>query len=81
MIVWKENKMTKKKKFNPKITMEADKGGASFWQNGLWILDASTFLDDGEIYIDSTAFKVTINDDIGRIILTAKKSPKKKSGK
>jgi hypothetical protein len=76
-----ENKMAKKKKFNPKITMESNKDGATFWQNGLWILDGSTFLTDGDIYINSTAFKVTINDDIGRIILTAKKFPKKKAGK
>lgn len=53
--------------------METNKAGSSFWQNGLWILDASTFLEDNEIDIDTKAFKVTINDDRNRITLKAKK--------
>lgn len=66
--------MAKKKKvFNPKITMKIRDAGSSFWQNGLWILDASNFLEGNEINIDTRAFKVTINDDRNRITLKAKK--------
>lgn len=58
-----------------RIEMKIDKGGVSFWQDRLWILDASTFLEDGGIEIDTKAFKVEINDDRNRISLTLKAKP------
>jgi hypothetical protein len=45
-----------------KYSISGNPDGFSIWLNGRWILDASCFLKDGEIDINSRYFNIYRND-------------------
>lgn len=55
-----------------KFSIESNKNGFSIWLNKSWILDASTFLEDGSVDICTKRFIRKTNDDLGRMTLRAR---------
>jgi len=55
-----------------KFRVEGCDNGFSIWLNNTWILDASTFLEDGSIDICTKKFTIKTNDDLNRMTLRAR---------
>ena len=54
------------------MKMETNEGGASFWVDKKWIVDASTLLIDGEIVIDTSKFDIEFDSREDRLTLQLK---------
>jgi len=57
---------------NKRYKIENSRDGFTIWRNNFWILDASTFLTDGTIVIDTKHFDLSKNKDSGDLELKLK---------